>query len=52
MKPQAPDSVVEHQNIIDCICDRDPSAAEAAMAVHLDSVIAAMRDVDTDRRAR
>ncbi|MGO2096016.1 MAG: GntR family transcriptional regulator [Candidatus Microbacterium stercoravium] len=44
-------SVVEHQNIIDCICDRDPSAAEAAMAAHLDSVIAAMRDVDTDRRA-
>ena len=52
MKPGRPAvSVAEHQNIIDAICDRDPSAAESAMAAHLDSVIAAMRDVGTERRA-
>lgn len=38
-------SVTEHLAIIEAVCRRDPAAAERAMAVHLDSVIQAMREV-------
>jgi len=51
MKPGRPSvSVREHQSIIDAICARDAAAASAAMTTHLDSVIAAMRETDSDRR--
>jgi len=44
-KPQrAKVSVLEHAAIIDAIAQRDPDAAEHAVRVHLQSVIAALRD--------
>ncbi|SJM55051.1 Transcriptional regulator, GntR family [Gulosibacter sp. 10] len=46
-------SVHEHLAIIEAICRRDPEAAEAAMAAHLDSVIRAMHEVhDQETAAR
>jgi DNA-binding GntR family transcriptional regulator len=51
MKPGRPQvSVEEHVAIIDAICDRDRERAEAAMAAHLDSVIAAMRTASAPQR--
>lgn len=48
MKPGRPAvSVNEHQEIIDAICARDSRAAECAMSAHLDSVMNAMREVDS-----
>ncbi|MCH1881332.1 GntR family transcriptional regulator [Agrococcus sp. ARC_14] len=45
-KPGRPNvSIVEHLAIIDAIAQRDRTAAERAMALHLDSVIAAMHEV-------
>ncbi|KAA9108326.1 GntR family transcriptional regulator [Microbacterium rhizomatis] len=38
-------SVLEHAAIIDAIVARDPEAAERAVRVHLQSVIAALRDL-------
>lgn len=43
-------SVAEHVAIIRAVSDRDPDAAERAMSAHLDSVIRAMRDVDSETR--
>ncbi|WP_084356607.1 GntR family transcriptional regulator [Mycolicibacterium wolinskyi] len=46
MKPGRPSvSLGEHLAIIDAIAHRDPAAAEHAMTVHLNSVVAAMREV-------
>lgn len=51
MKPGRPTvSVGEHLAIVDAICRRDPPAAERAMRAHLDSVIAAMHEVDEAAR--
>ncbi|WP_432561712.1 GntR family transcriptional regulator [Kineococcus sp. SYSU DK003] len=51
MKPGRPTvSVGEHLAIVDAICRRDPGAAERAMRAHLDSVIAAMHEVDEAAR--
>ena len=38
-------SVLEHAAIIDAIVARDPDAAEPPCAMHLQSVIGALRDV-------
>ncbi|MBE1879043.1 GntR family transcriptional regulator [Myceligenerans pegani] len=47
MKPGRPaKSVEEHIAIVDAICARDRVAAEAAMAAHIDSVLAAMRQTN------
>jgi DNA-binding GntR family transcriptional regulator len=48
MKPGRPSvSINEHIAIIDAICNRDIGAAEAAMSAHLNSVMDAMREVDS-----
>ncbi|PUB26961.1 GntR family transcriptional regulator [Promicromonospora sp. AC04] len=47
MKPGRPaKSVKEHVAIVEAICARDRSAAEAAMAAHIDSVLDAMRETN------
>ncbi len=47
MKPGRPaKSVKEHIAIVEAICARDRSAAEAAMAAHIDSVLDAMRETN------
>jgi DNA-binding FadR family transcriptional regulator len=42
-------SLGEHLAIIQAIARRDPAAAERAMGAHLDSVIAAMREVHAEQ---
>ena len=36
-------TLVDHERIIDAICERDPVAAEAAMRAHLREVLDALR---------
>jgi DNA-binding GntR family transcriptional regulator len=44
LKPGRPlSTLVDHERIIDAICDRDPEAAEAAMRAHLREVLDALR---------
>jgi DNA-binding GntR family transcriptional regulator len=44
LKPGRPlTTLVDHERIIDAICDRDPPSAEAAMRAHLQEVLDALR---------
>jgi len=44
LRPGRPlSTLVDHERIIDAICDHDPEAAEAAMRVHLREVLEALR---------
>jgi DNA-binding GntR family transcriptional regulator len=45
LRPGRPlDTLVDHERIIDAICDRDAAGAEAAMRAHLQEVLDSLRD--------
>ena len=46
-----PASILEHTEIVDAVCAADPDWAERAMRKHIDEVLAALRQIITDREA-
>jgi DNA-binding GntR family transcriptional regulator len=51
LRGRTPTSIQEHGAVLAAIVERDPTAAEAAMRVHLSSVASALRPAQSGERS-